>query len=213
MAHVEGLSDFEIIARIKREDIPLNQKKVLEYLLYSRYLNLVHKNWSILLNQLNRSSLAQEVKEDFYEDSYLAFLKALKAVNLEKVQSNYQFTVYFNYYLKGLRAQYISKLLRQYKKEAYLEDLSQKRDASYLRAVTSYRDNPDEQFSKTLKSLLANKCIHQAYEGWSAIKKTIFDLRCEGVPKKEIAQVLGITPSAISYHLKMMPYLSQTKIL
>ena len=110
---IAQMNDRELVTQLKATG-----SKALQEELWTRYQNLVHKNWAILRRQMDNSALILGMKDDFYSESFVAFRKTLDAVNMTKVHDdNWKFLGYFRLYLKNVRSDMISDLIKTYHHE------------------------------------------------------------------------------------------------
>jgi len=194
------LSDKELLVIIKTDKTKADKAL---YELWTRYQNLVHKNWSILRKQLNNSAAIIENRDDFYSESYIAFRKAVDAINLSKIYDDkWKFVGYFRFYLKNLRTEMISNVLKKYQVET---SLYAKKDGDEFVVTDLYEDlNQSYNPEKDLENKLLMESINKCMQLWDSKKKQIFEWRMQGIPKSVIAARLHVHPAAVSYHLKEM---------
>jgi hypothetical protein len=193
-----SMSDAELVEGIKTSQDE-DQVKDMTHVLYMRYMNFIHKHWHALSRQLNASYLVQDIKEDFYSESYVSFSKALAAINLEKIQNNkWKFLGYFGFYLSNQRNTFAKRIIRKYQEETpieipeasgertiYLSDISEKG------AVASAEDTfmKEEQRRGFWAGL-----TYCRDELWSDVERRIFDMREKGQSIKAICAELEMSP-------------------
>jgi len=116
-----SLSDRQMVTAIKSAP-GTKYSADLTYALYHRYINFVHKHWHALSKALNASHLVQDVKDDFYSESYVSFTKALNAVDINKIQNNnWKFLGYYGFYLSNQRKTFAKRIIQKYHTETPLE--------------------------------------------------------------------------------------------
>lgn len=202
------LNDRQLLTALKSG----KDTKNLQTELWIRYENLVHKNWAILRRQMDNSALIMNAKDDFYSESFLAFLKAIDAIDLSKIYDDkWKFIGYFRLYLKNVRSDIISAILKQYshEKSFYVEGADGEEvarlDISPESAPEEFaRYDPVEQTEKALAEARCKRAVAACMRQWDSKRRQIFSWREEGVGKSVIAQRLGCHPATITYHLDVM---------
>jgi hypothetical protein len=194
-----AMTDMDLVIGIKTSQ-DKDQVKDMVHVLYTRYMNFIHKHWHALSRQLNTSHLVQDIKEDFYSESYVSFSKALAAVDLSKIQNDkWKFLGYFGFYLSNQRNTFAKRIIKKYQAETpievapnvdgdhtiYLSDISKKGSVSSAEE-TFMKEHQREQFWAGL-----NRCKDEL---WSEVEKTIFDMREKGKSIKAICSELGMSP-------------------
>lgn len=192
------MSDMDLVTGIKTNQDEA-QVKDMVHVLYTRYMNFIHKHWHALSHQLNTSYLVQDIKEDFYSESYVSFSKALAAIDITKIKnSNWKFLGYFGYYLSNQRNTFAKKIIKKYKAETpieipeaegertiYLSDISEKGSVSSAEE-TFMQEHQRQQFWARLS--------YCKDELWSDVEKSIFEMREKGKSIKAICSELGMSP-------------------
>ena len=78
------MNDRQILTELKQK--PSNERrKQLEEVLWGRYQRLVHKNWGILVRQMNNSSQILSREDDYFSDAYIAMRNCIDAINLDNI--------------------------------------------------------------------------------------------------------------------------------
>jgi len=215
MIGAHEMNDRELLAAIKATG-----DKMLLQSLWDRYANLVHKNWAILRRQMDGSGLIMNMHDDFYSESYIAFRKAVDAIDLSKVRDDkWKFIGYFRFYLKNVRADMISLLLKRYQHEKsfYLETA----DGDEVARIDTMPEVIDTEGMKfdpveiTERRAAEERCelvVRECKQGWDDRRKQIFSLREAGIAKHVIAETLKVHPATITYYLQSMKKDIETKL-
>lgn len=192
------MSDRQLVLNIKAST-DATQTQEMTQVLYTRYMNFIHKHWHALSRQLNSSYLVQDIKDDFYSESYVSFSKALAAVDVTKIQNNnWKFLGYFGFYLSNQRNTFAKRIIKKYQEETpieipestgertiYLSDISEK--GAVLSAEEAFLE--DDQRRRFWTGL--SYCKEQL---WSDVEKRIFDMREKGSSIKAICTELEMSP-------------------
>lgn len=203
------MNDRELVTALKKNN---GNNKQLQTELWNRYQNLVHKNWAILRRQLNNSTLILSLKDDFYAECFIAFRKAIDAVNLKKIYNDkWKFIGYYRFYLKNVRADFIEKVLKTSKHEKsfyitsadgteiarvdMLPDVQEREGARFDPVALLLEGDSRIRCSTAVKSCMSK---------WDDRRQQIFKWRQQGISKSEIAKRLRVTPSNITYYLQSM---------
>jgi hypothetical protein len=195
------LSDRQIVTAIKSAP-GTTYAADLTYALYCRYNNFVHKHWHALSRALNASHLVQDVKDDFYSESYVSFTKALNAIDITKIQNNnWKFLGYFGFYLSNQRKTFAKHIIQKYHVETPLEVpeasgtggdktvlLSDIVDAG---TVSSAEDTFIEDDSRRRFWSGLSYCKEEV---WGDIEKYIFEMREKGESIRTICGKLDMSP-------------------
>lgn len=203
------MNDRDLLIAIKATD---NHPELVKAL-WDRYQNLIHKHWSILRKQLDNSSRILSSKDDFYSECYIAFMKAVDAINLDKIRDdNWKFLGYLRLYVGNVRNAMIDRILRVAENETSLfaenseGDEIIRTDISHISIENSIGRiaNPEEAVINEEAEDRCKRAVAQCMSTWDEKKREIFLLREKGVSKSNIATVLGVHPATITYHLKIM---------
>ena len=192
------LSDRQLVEDIKK-DPESAQARDMMHVLYTRYMNFIHKHWHALSRQLNGSHLVQDIKDDFYSESYVSFTKALTAIDVGKIQNNsWKFLGYFGFYLSNQRNTFAKKIIKKYQEETpieisepsgertvYLSDISEK--GTVVSAEDAFLQ--DDQRRRFWGGL--SRCKEEL---WGDVEKRIFDMREKGESIKTICTTLEMSP-------------------
>lgn len=193
-----AMSDKDLVTMIKTSDGEDLIREV-THVLYVRYMNFIHKHWHALSRQLNTSYLVQDIKEDFYSESYVSFSKALAAVDITKIKnSSWKFLGYFGFYLSNQRNTFAKRIIKKYRAETpievpessgertiYLSDISEKGAVSSAED-TFMQENQRQRFWDGLS--------YCKDEIWTDTEKRIFEMREKGDSIKSICTELGMSP-------------------
>jgi len=204
---VSEMNDRQLMAAIKA-----SHEQALQMELWKRYENLVHKNWAVLRKQMDNSALILNMKDDYYSESFIAFRKAVDAVNLDKIyDDNWKFLGYFRWYLKNVRSDIISNLTKTYKHEkSYYVESSAGEEVARVEMVPDVVSRENMKFDPVVLSEekeAANRCeraIAHCMSRWNPKRQQIFKWRQQGVSKSAIATKLGVHPATITYHMQAM---------
>ncbi len=193
-----ALSDVSLVTSIKTSSDE-SQVREMTHVLYTRYSNFVHKHWHSLSRQLNGSHQVQDVKDDFYSESYVSFSRALAAIDITKIKNNkWKFLGYFGFYLSNQRNTFAKKIIKKYQAETpieipeasgdrtiYLSDISEKG------AVSSAEDAYMEEDQRKRFWQGLSYCKNKL---WSDTEKQIFNMRENGKSIKVICETLSMSP-------------------
>jgi len=203
------LTDRELITQLKCSTGDIH--KALLKVLYLRYEDLIHKNWAILRKQMDNSSLVMNVKDDFYSESFIAMIKALEAIKLDKIKDDkWLFLGYFRLYLKNVRSDFIDKIMKtnRAEKSFYVET-----DDGEVPRIDFYTDVIDIEGHKfdpveiTERHMAEQRCmtaVAKCMSKWDDKRKDIFHKREQGISKSAIAASLNCHPATITYFLQSM---------
>lgn len=202
------MSDYELVAQIKSSEG--EKQKNLLGILWLRYENQVHKHWAILRRQMNNSSLIVEAHDDFYSEAYIAFHKAVQAIDLKKVKDDkWRFVGYFKYYLTNLRTDTINQLLKQASREKafYVETEDGDVPRIDLQPADPYdllASSPEVILEHSLREVKVQEAIASCMARWDDRRREIFNLRQQGFAKGVVAEKLGVHPATVTYYLQVM---------
>jgi hypothetical protein len=189
------MTERELVALAKKN----NEQALLT--LWNKYDKLVHKHWHVLRRQLNTSSIIMDYKDDFYSDAYIAFRKAVAAVDLKKINDdNWKLLGYFGWYLQTLRTNLVKSVIRKYDNEESLYISNPNQDHEILKTDLHY----DTLSPDIADEIVACEDIYTIRSRWDKPRQFVFDQRVQGVPKKDIAAALGVHPSMVSFYLRSM---------
>lgn len=205
------MNDREILTSLK-QDLPQEERKRLEDLLWNRYQRLIHKNWGVLKRQMNNSGQILSRENDYFSDAYIAMRKCIDAINLSKIEDdNWKFVGYYRFYLRNVRSNIIRTLNREYHNECSLAvEGEDHREVSLVDLMISHseelthQNDPAEIMVHNEEQRTCDLAVSQCMKSWNDIRKEIFSLREEGVPKKKIADKLKVHPATITYYMKGM---------
>ena len=205
------MNDRQLLIALKQNPSE-EERKHLEEVLWERYQRLVHKNWGILVRQMNSSSQILSREDDYFSDAYMAMRKCIDAINLDKIENdNWKFVGYYRFYLKNVRSNLIRTLSREYNNECSIttEGLNQQ-EVSLVDLMVSKSEEMTQQ-SNPADILIYNEgvqtcnlAIAHCMKNWNEIRRKIFTLREDGIPKKKIADELEVHPATITYYMKGM---------
>lgn len=208
------MTDRDILLELRNSESSAERKQQLTEQLWSQYEMLVHKNWAILRRQLGSSPLILDQKEDYYSEAFVAFTKALEAINVEKIRDdNWKFLGYYRWYLKNVRTAFVSKTLRVYKNEVPLTVKTRGGQDSFLiltdiaskeAAITMEGLDPLVQVVQRESEDRCISAVNACMAKWDATRQRIFQLREEGVAKGAIAKALEVHPATVTYYLNSM---------
>lgn len=178
-----------------------------ERTLWDRYQNLIHKNYHIMERQLNHSPQVREERDDFYSDSYIAFRKAVKAIDLEKIRDDkWKFLGYFRFYMMNLRNDTINRVIKQYRRERPMT-IATESDQELDRSdrLVAHQESSDETSTEAiLNRITEEQAVKTCFQKWDDRRKTIFNKKREGLSNTEIAKKLEVNPATITYYLQSM---------
>lgn len=195
----EKMSDRQLVETIKASTDP-KQIAAMRYALYARYEKFVHKHWHKLSSQLNASRATMEVKDDFYNESFVTFTTALDAVSVTKIRdNNWKFLGYYGFYLSNQRKSFARKVIQKHRHETSLEAPNPESPNStiYLSDMVDVGRVPSaeeiilEQEGKAQFWKAVKICREKL---WDTTSNAIFDARLKKTPIKTICTTLGISP-------------------
>ena len=192
------MSDREVVQKIK-ETSDVENLKALKSVLYRRYEKFVHKHWHKLYSQMNASTYLSQIKDDFYNDSYLAFSNALDAIKTEKILNDkWKFLGYYGFYLSNQRKAYAKKVLKKYRTETALEVPGGEGETTiYLSDLSEGGVSPsaeDAFIEQDFKQRFWKAIQECKAKEWDETQRNLFDLRAKGLPVKRICGELKISP-------------------
>ncbi len=202
------MTDRELVATIKQT----GDRKLTEQL-WRKYDNLVHKNWAVLRRQLDNSAMIMRSKDDFYSECYIAFTKALEAIDMDKITNDkWLFLGYFRLYLKNVRSDFIRHILREHEMETsfYIESKEDGELIPRLDLVPSVntaeglRWDPVEIVATKAAQENCDKAVAACMSSWDPARQKIYRLRKKGIAKSDIAKRMNVHPATITYYLKSM---------
>ena len=177
-----------------------------ERVLWDRYQNLVHKHYHIMERQMNHSPQVKEQRDDFYSESYLAFRKAVRAVDLEKIRDDkWKFVGYFRFYIMNLRNDMINQIVRKYHHEkpmVVVSDSEQELNRSDLQV--SLEEGQYGSTEEILNRIAEEQATKICFQKWDTKKKFIFNQKKNGLNNTEIAKLLDVNCATITYHMQNM---------
>lgn len=201
------LNDRELVTLIhKTEDKVLKQEA--EYSLYRRYDKFVHKHWHGLRKQLHLTPvLAENVKDDFYGESFEIFRKALTALKLEKIENDkWKFLGYYGFYLRNFRNKVAKEVIRKNIKERR-NDIEREEGVFYLSDLSDQGTSPsveDNYLVKDEQTRILQGIAQCRTSLWSDQKNKIFELRAQNKSIQDISTQLKISAWKCSKLLKEM---------
>lgn len=200
------MNDRELVSILKNSSTPAELKKELTEELWDRYSLLTHKNWNILRHQLNNSTLVLDVKEDYYSEAYVAFTKALKAIDLNKIENDeWKFLGYYRFYLKNVRAAFIRKLIKLYQNEVqFVIDENVDRELPVINMINENLSTQDPLLLliKKEEEERCSRAVRNCLNKWNDKTKHIFKRKRDGAANNVIAEEVGVKPAAVTYYLK-----------
>jgi len=207
MINFKETIDRELIRIIKNPDTPesIYQKACEEIL--DRYSRQIHKNWWVLQKQMDNSDIINSLKEDYYDEAYEAFFKAIQKTDISKIENdNWKFVGMLKWYLANVRKKLILETKKQSKfkylstmslledeesntidsdvEKSYQNEYGYKHDPSYIYEITEGENNCKSGIKKCL-------------ENWTDDEKSIYKLLEQGNSKATVAKLLGIEPNKI----------------
>lgn len=204
------MNDRELFMQLKKKNLSVQERKRLEEILWVRYQNLIHKTWHGLRKMMNNSPQVLEAKDDFYSEAYIAMKKGIKAIKLDRVRDdNWKFLGFYRLYLKSVRSKIANQIIKEYRKEKDLEYTDDSGKEVYIEEVSDILVSDE---SKDPANIAVNnesqarikRIVDLCMSEWNEPRRTIFEMREAGVPKKKIADFMGVGPATVSYYLKKM---------
>ncbi len=203
---IAQMNDRELVTQLKATG-----SKALQEELWTRYQNLVHKNWAILRRQMDNSALILGMKDDFYSESFVAFRKTLDAVNMTKVHDdNWKFLGYFRLYLKNVRSDMISDLIKTYHHEkSYFVETSTGEEVARIELSSdttpeNHKFDPVTISENNEGQRRCEEALASCMSHWNAKRQQIYRWREQGISKSNIAKKLEVHPATITYYMQSM---------
>jgi RNA polymerase sigma factor (sigma-70 family) len=174
------------------------------HLLYNKYEKLGHKKWHSLAKKMNYSSRVMDVKDDYYSETYLTFIKALKAIKLDRIKNDkWLFMNYYMRYLDSQNSRFINNIMKQSKHEVNESQLPEDTDWDWLN-VERYISAEDEVIRQETSSWVQD-IIDKVYANeWSPLQQRLWDLRSADVSIAVICEKLQLSRWKVTKHLKAM---------
>ena len=204
---MDEMNDRQLLTALKAS----NDKRLQE-VLWKRYENLVHKNWAILRRQMDNSALVLNARDDFYSESFIAFRKAVDAIDLSKIYDDkWKFIGYFRFYLKNVRADMIENIVKTYHHEkSFYVETSDGDELARIDGMPEIIEREGTRFDPvaiTERGEAEAKCanaVAKCMSRWDDKRRQIFRWREQGISKSNIAKKLSVHPATITYHLSVM---------
>jgi len=191
------VSDVDLVTNIKTNRNAV-EVQAMTHALYMRYMNFIHKHWHALSRQLNDSYLVQDIKDDFYSESYVSFSKALAAVSLDKIKDEkWKFLGYLGFYLSNQRNAFAKRLIKKYNVETPIEIPVDGDHNRYLTDIVEHgtvSSAEDTFFKEEEQRRFWDGLAYYKGQVWSDIERRIFTLREQGKSIKSICTDLQISP-------------------
>jgi hypothetical protein len=205
------MNDRDILISLKSNP-PDEERKYLENILWVRYQRLIHKNWGILKRQMNNSSQILAKEDDYFSDAYIAMKKCITAIDISKIENdNWKFVGYYRFYLRNVRSHIITTINKEYHNECSLTiESDDQREVSLVDLMVSHskelanQNDPAEIVVHTEEQRVCDLAVASCMQSWNDIRRQIFSLREEGIPKKKIADRLQVHPATVTYYMKGM---------
>ena len=189
--------DRELVKLAKNEDKYKN-------ILYFRYENLCYKHLHILERQLNHKL---DVKDDFMGDTYEVFLKALTAVKLKEIKNDkWLFLGWYGFYLKNLRIKYMDTIMKKSRHETSLHKPSHD-GGEYIITDVAGVFTPDPY-----QEIVDRITYETIYKSLSQRQKRISDYKERGFKNTEIAKMLDVSNTLITFEIQDMKEIIQNAI-
>lgn len=216
MKDMRKLNDRALVTLIKTS----RDKKGLQAAketLWERYEPQRCKYWWSLCKLLNNSSLILEKKDDYMQDSYISFSKALDAVKIDVIRDDkWKFLGYNRFYLMNLRTAYLKKIIEisQHEKSiasraskdgvsegAGLESVNleanQHADSEYA-SLYSRDYNPETALLDKETEKAFNQAVAICMKKWNPVDVALFSLLKKHRSKSYICKKFSITDEELS---------------
>jgi hypothetical protein len=167
--------------------------------LYFRYKNFVYNHWSKLrlnLEKINNKTYTNNLanlKTDFENDSYVAFMDALNYTNMEKVENDkWKFLGPYGFYLSNLRRTYRRKALKGNKEMSPIMSFGEE-ESNMLDSVKYAHISAEDEFIRNDDEHKAELFIKDLQKHLSSEEFKISALKKRGLSISEIKKEMGIT--------------------
>ena len=220
MAHTNDflkLNDRQLITIIKNPEVSKQDYNNAFEVLFNRYEKQIHKIWWSLNRQFGGQGIVETVKDEYYSAAYEAFFKAVSEIKLEKIRDdNWKLVQYSSFYLRNVK----NKLAKQIVKNAnvrstqnlvsmgFEEENSENRmdneteEAYYNQEGFVY--NPEYSYLYKHDEDICNKVLDECFNRWHPLKREIYRMLLKKIPKKEMAESLGITTLKLYNNISAM---------
>ena len=211
------LNDRQLITIIKNPEVSKQDYNNAFEVLFNRYEKQIHKIWWSLNRQFGGQGIVETVKDEYYSAAYEAFFKAVSEIKLEKIRDdNWKLVQYSSFYLRNVK----NKLAKQIVKNAnvrstqnlvsmgFEEENSENRmdneteEAYYNQEGFVY--NPEYSYLYKHDEDICNKVLDECFNKWHPLKREIYRMLLKKIPKKEMAESLGITTLKLYNNISAM---------
>lgn len=199
--------DRDLIALIKDPNTKeYTYQKACETIL-DRYSRQIHKNWWVLQKQMNASGIVNSLKEDYYDEAYESFFKAIQKTDLDKIENdNWKFVGMLNWYLANVRKKMIREATAKGKtKGLSTMSLIEDEDSSTIdsdvesayQASEGYKNDPAYAYEAKNSEILCQKGLDHCLHTWTEKERKIYGLLERKHSRASIAQIMNMPPSKV----------------
>jgi hypothetical protein len=211
---LKKMKELDIIRLIKNPETSRRDYNTAIEFLLKRYDNMIHKHWWTLQRQLNKSTIVNSLKEEYYSRAYDAFLTAIQKVDLNRVYDDkFKLMQLLSWYLTNVRTTLIKNALKK-SKEKSMYSMNQFRDDDTPTVDRDVEEAYQEQEGYMMDPAYAlevaegeancERAIKECMSKWDNQKKDIFRMLLEHKKKPEISKELGLKPSKVYMEVNKM---------
>lgn len=206
--------DFGLITTIKKSQNKQEVDKA-TMALWDKYYLLRVKDKNALrgIAKENGVSMESEFFDDYEEDCYEYFQKAIKSVDIDrpeilKMKSTWQFWLQFHRYLMCYNRTVITAAKNKHKHvvSEWISDDDNKIISRFDICTSTTNDNPYDNLVKNEISRIQRKSINEAIGQFTPIQKNIWNLREIGTKTSEISVKLNISNKDVKDNLNSMKH-------
>jgi hypothetical protein len=183
------MSDLQLI----KESKDGNSKSKL--VLWNQYQGLIHKFYN---KYYSLFMISEETKEDFIQDSWIAFEETLNRINIERmIEKNcFSFSTVFFYSL--LKIKNVSEeQLRKFGQPVNTSQFSEMEEHNFSSEYTSFVSKTSEDFDDFLKGYYNHQLIENYLNIAENDKKEILSLYLQGRKLSEISRFISVKYSRV----------------
>lgn len=211
---LKEMKELDIIRLIKNSNTSRRDYNTAMEFLMKRYDNMIHKHWWTLQRQLNKSSIVNSFKDEYYSRAYDAFLTAVQKVDLDRIYDDkFKLMQLLSWYLTNVRTTIIKSALKK-GREKSIYSMAQFQDDNTPTVDRDVEEAYQEQEGYMMDPAYAlevaegeancERAIKECMKKWDDQKKSIFKLLLEHKNKPEISKELGLKPSKVYMEVNKM---------
>lgn len=213
MQEMTELSELELIKKIKS---PANRSEYNKAcsIIFSKYENLIKKQWFTLCRQIAHPSWTYGYKDDFFSLSYEAILRAIDKIDLNRVKDNFLLIQMASWYVSNIRTDFIKKILKVEPRiesiysastdfKSNLDGESTLSTKSYVEQAyyenIGYMEQPDYKYFEMLEEENCERSLNVCLKKWNSVELEVYEYLSKGKSKVEISKLLNIPKAKIYY--------------